>query len=218
MTNADGVLATLKELLGQGRTFVELAQVVAPPTPNPAGANAAPLVDLLLQPGGAPCEARVAHLGVGVGKGLFPRLQPGDTVIVLFPGGERNNAVVLGSLATVAAGLTGQAVVSQRTLVQDAAGVELRSADGLPADGVVLGAFLQALMGYVAAIKAFMAVAATPGAPASYVAAVNAAAAQFNLDTADFEAALAASAGFVDPATGGVGGPPFASALIRATT
>lgn len=196
---------------------VALGLVVAP-APNALAPTAAHLVSILLQPGNHPAEARAAVLGAGAGKGVFVRYMPGEEVLVLLANGDPNRAVILGSLHNLANPAIGW--LAARMLIQDPLGVELRSAPAIPADGIVLGTFLVAFQTYTAAISTFMTamVAAGSLAPASAgTAAMGAAATAFQAATATFLASLATSALYVDPATGGLGGAPFASTLVRST-
>lgn len=188
---------------------VYLATVVAA-APNELAPTGAWLAQLLLQPGNHPAEARVAHLGAGLLQGVFAPVLPGQEVLVLAPEGNLNAAIILGGLHNLAmpAPLSHTGL---RMLLQCPTGVHLRSVDGIPADGVVLGNFLAAFQTYTTALATYIAAIKPIADP------TNAATLAFGSATAAFLAALATSAGFVDPTTGGVGGAPFASNLVRST-
>lgn len=200
---------------------VELATVVIPPVPGKIPNT----VTLAMQPGNRPGEARVAWIGAGPLAGILTPLLPGTEVICLVPNGNPMRAVIIGSFHSLKAPPPAS-WLGTNTRIQNPAGNELRSAEGLPADGIVLGAFLVQIQAYVTAmdvlLNALASAAAVPGvAPAQAVAvaaAVAAAVPVFQSSTAAFKAALATSASFVDPTTGGFGGAPFASTLNRATT
>lgn len=205
----------LRQLLGPGDTSVVLGTVTAleVPNPTPGAALAAPLVIGTVQPGGELFEARVAFLGAGPGSGIYPpKLLVGQEVLVLLPGGDPNRAVVLGALHNLANPMGPAALARLGNLFQAPGGNELRSAEGLTAEGMVLGAtFFAQLAAYLVAMDAFMAaLAVTPSLP---MADAKAAAIAFQAavgapSTLGANAAASAAAG---------GAPPFCSPLNRVT-
>lgn len=196
--------------------MIELGTVLLPPTPDPTMPVAAWHVLVELQPDGRTVDARVANVGQGPGKGAFWPLLKGDEVIVLLPGGDPNRAVVLGSLGN-AKSPNPTANTGLRPLLMHPAGVELRSADGLPAHGLVLAPLLQDLQAFVTALLTFMGTAGTATGPAAPVAA---AAATFLADPAvqTLLAGLTASAAPNNSVPPGVGAPPYATPTHKATT
>lgn len=203
----------LGALVGQ-TVEIRTALVVTPPIPG-----AAPqLVQLALQPGNQPGEGRVAYIGAGPLSGILTPLLPQTEVIVLIPGGDTRRCLILGSCHSAKSPLP-PTWLGVNNRLQHPGGNELRSAEGLPADGIVLGNFLVAFQTWNTAFVAFMTtIATTPATPVgTYTAAVVAAANTFLLATAAFNAALATSAAYADPDSGGLGGAPFASTLNRAT-
>jgi Zn-dependent protease len=165
-------------------------------------------------------EARVAHVGQGAGRGAFWSPMAGDEVVVLLPGGDPARAVVLGSLGGVRAPHP-VAVTGVNAVLMHPGGVELRTADALPAHGIVLGALLPDLLAFVTALQTFMAavVAASASPPASAVPAIGTAATAFSADPSVVAllAGLTTSSAPTAAAPPGVGGPPYASPLNRST-
>lgn len=204
----------LRSIVGH-EPSIELGQVVLAQPVDPYVPGGGAILQLMLQPGNRPCEARWASPFAGPLAGLLaPMPVPGQEVVVAIPRADPRSAVVIGFLHGPGGGAVRPPTWNPLTLrVQNPAGIELRSAEGLPADGLVLGTFLGALHTYLTAINSFLGVvAASDMSPA-----VAAAAGLVQASTATFLATLGASAAFVDPDSGGLGGPPYASALVRAT-
>lgn len=198
-----------------GRTVeVRTATVITPPVPGVAPQ----LVLLALQPGNEPGEGRMAYIGAGALQGLLTPLLPQTEVLVLIPGGDAKRCIILGALHSAKNPLP-PTWTGLNNRFQAPLGNELRSAEGIPADGIVLGNFLVAFLTYIQAMQTFMTVLqSTPASPATgYTAAVVTAATTFQTETATFLASLVTSAAFVDPDSGGLAGAPFASTLNRAT-
>lgn len=200
---------SLEQLLRGAPCMVELGKVLTVPAPglhDPSG-QAARMVQVQLVPSGRLAEARVANLGQGLARGVFAPPAPGDEVLVLLPGGDPNRAVVLGGLGN---GASPNPVANDglKVLLMHPGGVELRSADGLPAHGIVMAPLLQGLLDYVNAVTVFMAAAALDTSLSPGVAA---AATAFQADprVVEFVAELGAST---------AAGPPYASATNKVTT
>lgn len=210
---------SIDDMLRQERCWVELGVVLAPPVPStiPGGALAARMVLVALVPSGGVVHARVANLGQGLAKGVFPPLAPKDEVLVFFPGGDPNRAVVFGGLGN---GVSANPIANLglQLLLMHPAGVELRSADGLPAHGLVHGQLLAGLAPYLTALETFMFACSTATlAPQIATAAVAfmAAVQQVGAAPSPFATQLTASAS--SGTAPGVGGPPFATSLHKAT-
>jgi len=195
---------------------VELATVLAPVPVDPYTPGGGALVQLMLQPGNRPCEARWASPFAGPLAGLLiPMPVPGQECIVAFPADEPRRAVILAFLHGPGGLATRPPTWNPATVrLQNPLGVEFRSVEGIPADGIVLGNFLVALQTYVQALELFVGAAAAALTADATLADASAA---FIAATAAFKATLATSAAFVDPDSGGVGGAPFASTLVRST-
>lgn len=207
---------SIQQLLRRDPCTVELGQVLTPPAPSPhdKSGQAARVVQLQLVPSGRTVEARVANLGQGLGRGVFAPPAAGDEVLVLLPGGDPNRAVVLGGLGNATAP-NPTSNLGLNILLLHPGGVELRSADGLPAHGIVMGGLLGDLASWVAALEAFMLTASTATtAPQIATAAVTfmSAVGQMGPAPSPFSANLTASD------AGGTGGPPYASATNKVTS
>lgn len=193
--------------LPAGPCYVELGTLQGAPAPNlhDRTGTSARVVDVLLRPSGRLVEARVAHLGQGLGRGVFAPLEPDDQVLVFLPAGDANQAVVLGSLGSV---LAPNPIANDgaKALVMHPGGVELRSADGLEAQGVVLAALLPGLLDLLSALQLFMATASS----ATTAPQIAAAAASFLADPA-----VATLAGELGTSVGA--DAPYASPSVRAT-
>lgn len=200
--------ADLAHLLGR-TVEVRVALVVVPPVP----AVSPQLVQLALQPGNHPGEGRVAYLGAGPLSGVLTPLLAGTEVIVLIPEGDTKRCIVLGSLHSLRSPLP-PTWTGLNNRFQHPLGNELRSAEGIPADGIVLGNFLVALQTYTTALSVFMASTAL----ATTAPQIAAAAGVFQAATVAFLAALATSAA-PNPAggAGAFGIAPFAATLNRST-
>jgi hypothetical protein len=214
-------LENLSEVLGRERCWCELGLVQTPPAPPPLAPTAARMVQVQLVPSDRVIDARVANVGQGLGKGVFVPPQPGDEVLVLFPGGDPLRAVALslglGSAANPnPLGNTGLAI-----LLQHLGGVRLVSADGLPENGIVHGQFLVELLAYLAALEAFITACSLAVIPQA--AEIKAAALAFIASTKPplgplpslFAESVAASA--TSGTAPGVGGPPYATSLHKVT-
>lgn len=142
--------------------MVELGIALTPEGPStlPGAQLGARMVQVQLVPDGRVVDARVAALGQGIGKGVFAPIQAADELIVLLPGGDANRAVVLGGLANGAAP-NPLSNIGLGVLLQHPGGVELRSADGLPAEGIVMGPLVEDLAQYLTALEAFMLASST---------------------------------------------------------
>lgn len=197
--------------------------VLAPAFPAPMTPTGPSHVLVSLQPDGRLVEARVANLGQGLGKGVFAPPLPGDEAVVVFPDGDPLNAIVIGSLANARAPTPVAAALGLNVVLMHPGGVELRSVDGLPAHGVVLAPVLTDLAAFLGALQTFMAAVVTASAltPAtSACAGIGLAATDFVADPSvtTLLAQLVASSVPNTAVPPGVGAPPYASALVRATT
>lgn len=198
----------IRSILGEGRCYVELGLAITPSAPSvlPGQTATARMVQLQLVPSGRLVEARVANVGQGTGKGIFAPILAGDEVIVLFPAGDPNRAVVLGGLGN---GKSPNPVGNDQLsmLVQHPGGVRLVAVDGLPEYRIVHVELLSALSGFLAALDAFMTTSATATGAAAPVAAA-ATTYQTSPAVIELEAGLQASIN---------AGPPYASALHKVT-
>lgn len=171
-----------------------------------------------LQPDGRMVEARVAHLGQGLGKGVFAPPLPGDEVVVFLPDGDPLGAVVLGALANARAPTPLAAVAGINVLAMHPGGVELRTVDGLPANGIVMGTLLPDLLAAMQALLIFAAALQTVTTPAT-LSAIAPAATSFvtNPSVIAFVASLTASSVPTASVPPGIGGLPYASPLNKVT-
>lgn len=203
-------------MLGEGRSYVELGLALTPSAPSalPGYATTARVCQVQLVPDGRIVEARVANLGQGAGRGIFAPVMTGDEVVVLFPGGDPNRAVVLGSLGN------GKA---PNPLVNDGlampllhpGGVQMVTTDGQPLHGIVHGQFLLELATYLAALETFMNTVSGAANAGAIAAAANAFAVAVGPLPSAFATNVAASA--ASGTAPGVGGPPHATALHKVT-
>jgi hypothetical protein len=212
----------LQQLLGSIRQcWVALGQAVTPEAPSAVPGMSTGARVVMVQLAGSdrpPIECRVVHMGQGLTKGVFAPITSGDEVVVLFPMGDPNRAVVLGGLGNGVA-VNPLANLSVALLLMHPAGVELRSADGLPAHGIVQGNFLTDLATYLTALEAFLFACST----ATTAAQIATAAVTFMSTVQKVAAAPSTflaqltTAGAGDPATG-QGTAPYASILNRVTS
>lgn len=207
------------------RCYCELGVVqiplVAPPAPPPGavyppplGPTSARMVQVRTVPGGRVLEARVANLGQGLGKGVFAPLAIGDEVIVLFPGGDPMNAVVLGGLGSATAP-NPIANTGLQALIQHPGGVQLGTLDGQPAHGIVHGQHLVDMAPWLTAIEEFIVSCSVATTAPQIAAAAAAVITALGALPSPFALSVATSAGSGTPP--GVGGPPHATALHKVT-
>lgn len=206
----------LEALLRRGRCYVELGVALTPAAPStlPGATTAARTVTVQLVHGTRTVEARVANVGQGAGRGIFAPILPGDELLVLFPGGEPNRAVVLGGLGS-AKSPNPTENLGLAMLLLHPGGVLLSSVDGGLPHGIVHGQFLAELSNLLSALTAFMTACSIASIPQA--AEIKTAALDFLADSPAlaFVGAVAASAqSGVAP---GVGGPPYATALHKVT-
>lgn len=203
------------------KCYAELGVAMSPSAPSsfPPAALAARTVLVQLVYGGRMLEARVANIGQGAGRGIFAPILPGDELVVLFPGGDPNRAIVIAALGN---GKSPNPVDNDalKMLLMHPGGVLLSNADQAPGHGIVHGQYLADHSGWLTAVMTFMTAVAAAGSaatPALQVAAIITAATDFLADpaAAAFQAGVTASASSgVAP---GVGGPPYATTLHKVT-
>lgn len=210
-------MESLAELLPE-RTWAELGQAITPEAPSTVKgcASIARVVQVRLV-SGQTCTCRVLHLGQGLGRGVFTPILSGDEVLVLFPAGDPNRAVCISGFGN---GVAVNPVANDllHYVLMHPGGVELRSADGLPAHGIVQGNLLTDLATYLSAFETFMfdiSIAATAPEIATAALAFMATTQKIAATPSTFLAALT-TAGAGDPATG-QGTAPYASILNRVT-
>lgn len=207
----------LDSLRGE-RSYVEVGVALTPSAPSaiPGAAAGARVCQVQLQPGGRIVEARQVNLGQGVGKGVFLPIAPGEEVLVLFPGGDPNRALVLGGLGN-GRNPNPSDNLGAAALVMHPGGVELRDAPEVPANGIVHGQFLVELAAYLTQLDALIGSLAG----AANIGAVVSAAAAFCSNTgtvpgtpSTFTQAVLTSAGTNGS---GVGTAPHATLLHKVT-
>lgn len=198
--------------------MVVLGVVLGPPIPSPL-APTGPRQALVRLEDQRLVDARVANLGQGAGKGVFAPPLPGDEVLVFLPDGATENATILGSLAGAKTPMPVAATPSLHIVVMHPLGVELRSADGLPANGIVMATLLPDLLAAFQAIVTFATALQTVTSPATLAAIAPAATALLaDPNVIAFLAALGTSSVPNTAVPPGTGGPPYASILNRVTS
>lgn len=199
--------------------MVQLGKVVTPALPDPLSPTGSRMCMVALADGRV-VDARVAHLGQGLGRGAFWTPLPADEVLVFMPDGDPNSAVVFAGLGSAAAP-NPLANAGAKALLMHPAGIEHRSVDGLPAHGVVIGPFLAALLPYLTALEAFVFTCSTAATAANIAAAAvtfMAAVQKAGAAPSSFAAQLTTSSAAPSPGVvPGVGGAPFASPTTTAT-
>lgn len=103
------------------------------------------LLNCSVQPDGGDCQARMMSFGAGQGTGAFPRVRAGDEVVLLFPGGNRNRAVAIVGLASLAAQIPESWGDGDHYEFCDGNGVKVRLAAVNPVQSVVLESILAPL-------------------------------------------------------------------------
>lgn len=203
----------VRQLIGE-KVEVSLARVLAV-VPNPSGPLLPPLLQIEFLPDGRRADARAIYPGAGLLKGLFLGYSPGDEVICLCVDGDPMRSVVIGGLGNLTTPVpTSVDLVLGGVVVMHPLGVELRSADVIPSEGIVKGGMLSPFENWVGALELFMfttSTATTAGAIALAAAAFMVTVGKIGAAPSPFSAQLTASG------TQPGGGPPFASLLNKVT-
>jgi hypothetical protein len=128
----------LAALVDTGRTWVEIGTV---DSVEEHGAWSY-LLNVTLQPGGQPVQARPVYAGTGAARGDLWPVEDGDEVLVLCPGGNLNAAVALVGLTSSAAAVPSDWDNAQPQLCHPK-GKHFRTAEGAPTEPVLLAKTFQ---------------------------------------------------------------------------
>lgn len=203
----------LRQLIGE-KGWLSLARVLAV-VPNPSGPLLPPLLQIELLPDLRRADARAIYMGAGLLKGVFVPYQTGDEVLCLCVDGDPMRSVVIGGLGNLTTPVpTSVDLILGGAVVMHPLGVELRSADVIPSEGIVKGGMLSPFENWVGALELFMLTTSTATtAPAIAAAALvfMATVGQIGPIPSPFSLGLTASG------TPPGGGPPFASLLNKVT-
>jgi hypothetical protein len=211
-------------LQGTSRAWCTLGVVRTPPAPSAAtGAAAGAWVcQVELVPDRDVIEVRVMNPGQGLGKGLFVPWLVGDEVLVFFPDSDRMRAVALGGFGA-ASRPNPIDNTGAHALLLHPGGAKLQTTDGQPLHGLVHGQFLAELAPYLTAFETFMTTISTATtAPQIATAALTfltgvSAATPVPLPVAPSGLAINVAASAGSGIAPGVGGPPHATSLHKAS-
>ena len=203
----------LRQLIGE-KGWLSLARVLAV-IPNPSGPLLPPLLQIELLPDLRKADARAIYPGAGLLKGFFVPYQTGDEVLCLCVDGDPMRSVVIGGLGNLTTPIpTSVDLVLGGAVVMHPLGVELRSADVIPSEGIVKGGMLSPFESWVSALELFMFTTSTATTAPQIAAAAlvfTATVGQIGPLPSPFSAQLTVSG------TPPGGGPPFASLLNKVT-
>lgn len=128
----------LRDLTDDGRGWVQLGTIDSIEVHAAFGV----LLNCTVQPDGGECQARLVAWASGPSSGAYPRVQPGDEVVLLFAGGNRNRAVAIVGLSSLAATPPESWGDGDHIEFCDANGVRIRRTEGATAQAVVTEALL----------------------------------------------------------------------------
>lgn len=140
MGGGQGLERRIRDIvLSTAPCYVEIAQIVSISVDGR-------IAEGITRPGGREFDARIVYFGLNSKGGIFVPLEADDEVLVLFPSGKANNAVVLAGMGSLRAPVP-PLWPKDRIWLVNPNGVEARTQTLLPAGSVPNKQFLTDLSG-----------------------------------------------------------------------
>lgn len=155
--------------------MLSLGIIETAPAPLPsAGPTGARYCEVNLVPEDHTISARVANAGQGEGRGVFALPRVGDEVLVFFPDGDMQAAVIFAGVGSLAAP-NPTSNTGDQILILHPGGVELKTQDAAQTEGVVLRSLVNDLRQHILALEVMInAMITASAAPGGYTAAASA--------------------------------------------